>query len=240
MGEVELPIDGTVFPGQSILMGGLQIPVPPGTFDPAHDYFDDLADDEKYKDDKGREYPYLRGLQRLAHRNRGGVVRVDSQVVKAPSVNSYAEVGERDVASAPDCIAAVTVTYYFRDGTQFSGSADASYKAHEAPFNLHLTAVAESKAEARAIRRAFNISKVSKEEIGSPNDVVGDPDNVPITDAQIQGINKVAARKGLTGEAEILKVIKREDLSEISELTSAEARDALKAINKYKPKAKKG
>ena len=210
-------------------------PPPPckGTpFDPSHDYFHDLGDDEKYKDEKGREYPYLRGLQRLAHNNRNGVVRVNSKIIKAPSLNYTTN--EDGTTGVPDCIAAVTVTYSFKDGTSFAGSADASYKAHEHPFNLHLVAVAESKAEARAIRRAFNISKVSKEEIGSPSDVVGDPDTGPITDTQIQGINKVAGRKGLD-DAKVLQLIKS-DASEIKDLTSAEGRAVLKAVNKFKPK----
>lgn len=211
-------------------------------FDPKHDYFEDLKSSEKYVDNKtGAEYPFLKGLIRLAHNNRGGVQRVDSVIAKVPSLETRKEYeldekGNREVIAEtkPDCIAAVTVTYYFKDGTTFSGSADASYKAHDAPYNLHLTAVAESKAEARAIRRALMITKVAKEEIGEA-EVVGDPDDGPITDTQLAYIRKTAKRKKLS-QTDVLKMIKREDLSDITQLTSEEARKALKAIDKKKIK----
>jgi hypothetical protein len=215
-----------------ILGGGVQWSPQVGfvssPFDPEHDYFEDLKSDEKWNEGE-REYPYLKGLKRIALSNRGGVRRVDSEVVKAPSVNTTGSKGE-----APDCIAAVTVTYHFNDGTAFAGSADASYKAHVAPFNLHLVAVAESKAEARAIRRAFNISQVAKEEMGSSRQEE-DRSNEPISDVQIEGIKKIAKRKGL-GPKAVLGLIKRTDISGIENLTRSEAVAALKAVNAYKPK----
>lgn len=209
-------------------------------FDPDHDYFQDLKSSEKYVDDKtGNEYPYLKGLIRLAHKNRGGVLRVESEIIKVPALDAHKryepDVKPKKVAeeTSADCIAAVTVTYYFKDGTSFSGSADASYKAHEAPFNLHLTAVAESKAEARAIRRALMITKVAKEEIGGA--VVGDPDTGPITDTQLNMIRKVAKRKKLS-QADVLKMVKRTDLTDITQLTTAEGRKAAAAVNRAKAK----
>lgn len=215
-------------------------------FDPAFDYFDELLESEKYSDDKGREYPYLKGLIRLAHKYRGGVKEVHSRIHKAPSVNSFnfVEAAKQDASSVvnknisiPDCIAAVTISYHFNDGTIFEGSADASYKAHGAPYNLHLTAVAESKAEARALRRAFAITQVSKEEIGQV-DVAGDPDNGPITDAQINGLRIVAKRKGIS-QSQVFKMAGRADAKDIKELTSEEGRKALKKVNAFKQKKDK-
>lgn len=206
-------------------------------FDPTHDYFEDLKDSEKYTEKGGnREYPYLRGLQRIAHSNRGGVKEILSHIVKAPSVDSDGE-------DTPDCIAAVTVTYVFKDGTSFAGSADASYKAVEHPVNLHLTAVADSKAEARAIRRAFAISKVSKEEIGDAQFIEYQEDSVddkPISDQQIQGIKRVAKRKEL-GQADVIQLLKLKDpraaeVNDINDLNRAEAAKAMRLINKYKQK----
>ncbi|TFH25943.1 hypothetical protein E4G67_00050 [Candidatus Bathyarchaeota archaeon] len=198
-------------------------------FDPNKDYFGDLRTDEKW-DEGGKEYPYLNGLKRIAFSNRGGVQSVRSDIVKVPSVNVDAK------GMTPDCIAAVTVTYSFKDGTSFAGSADASYKAHKAPFSLHLVAIAESKAEARAIRRAFNISQVAKEEIGSSHEEE-DRSNEKISDTQLEGIKNLARRKQL-GQKDVLKLIKRDDLANISELTHAEAVATLKAVNSYKPKPK--
>jgi len=189
-------------------------------FDVKKNYIEGLNKDEVLEKE-GDRLPRLRGLQRLAHENRGGVRTVSSRVMTTPA---------RD-----NPIACVTVAYMFWDGTTFTGSADATMKAHKAPYNLHLVAVAESKAEARALRRAFNISVVSAEEIGSAS--VAGNDNGPIGDVQVLGIKKVGERKGLS-EDEILKLIKS-SADSLEKLTAQEGRDAMKAINKYKPKKEK-
>jgi hypothetical protein len=197
-------------------------------FDPKKDYIKELTGDEKWEE-KGKIYPYLRGLKRLAHEHRGGIRMIRSVPVKVPSVNTTGAKGEN-----PDCMAACTIAYHFNDGTVFEGSADASYKAHKAPFNLHLLATAESKAEARAIRRAFNISQCAKEEMGGASDDEA-KDNEPINDTQLEGIKRNARRKKLS-QKDVLTLIKREDLGDIKKLTYADAIKALKAVNRYKPK----
>jgi len=198
-------------------------------FDPDKDYMAELTKDEKW-DENGREYPYLRGLKRLAHQHRGGIKAIKSIPTKTPSVGLTGTKGE-----APDCIASCCVSYEFFDGTIFQGSADASYKAHKAPFNKHLLATAESKAEARAIRRAFNISQVAKEEMGgSVEDEQDNRDNDPINDAQLEGIKRIAKRKKL-GQKDVLSLIKLDDVGDIKKLTQAQAIKALKAVNRYKP-----
>lgn len=185
------------------------------SFDPKKDYYKELTDDELWKG----EFPLLRGLQRLAHDR--GILKITSDVKATPTKESP--------------IAAVTVTVEFKDGTVFSGSADAKYKAHEHPFREHLTALADSKAEARAYRRAFNITKASKEECGELP-AGGDIDNTPIADSQIQGIKNIADLKKLT----VIEAVKLIGVDKpIEELTSKQARDVIKALNKYKPKAPK-
>lgn len=196
-------------------------------FDPSKDYMKELTSNEKWEEGQ-KEYPYLRGLKRLAHIHRGGLLSIESKVVKVPNIGTSGAKGE-----TPDCIAAVTVGLRFRDGTHFEASADASYKAHKAPFNKHLVATAESKAQARAIRQALNISQVAKEEMGSEEDATN---NGPITDVQIEGIKKIAKRNKLS-QGDVLKLIKREDLNgDISQLTHAEGIAALKKVNSYRPK----
>lgn len=182
-------------------------------FDPMHDYTEDLNSNEMFERD-GKQFVLLKGLQRLAHINRGGVSAVSSDIVCTPT---------RD-----NPIAAVTVQYEFRDGTLFTGSADATIAAHEKPYSLHLVAVAESKAEARALRRAFNISKVSVEEIGSPI-AGGNTDDDPIRDETIQGIRVVARRKNVE-MGKVLKLVGRE-VADLSELTQAEGRTLMKKLN---------
>ena len=197
-------------------------------FDPDKDYMEELTPSEKWEE-SGKEYPYLKGLKRLSHRFRGGLQGVESRIVKVPSLEH-----DGTEKSVPDCIAAVTVRLIFKDGTFFEGSADASFKAHKAPFNKHLVATAESKAEARAIRRAFNITQVAKEEMGAEEE---EESNGPITDVQIEGIKKIAKRKGLSPD-DVLGLIGHTD-GDLKRLTRAEGISALKAVNKHKPKKEK-
>ena len=206
-------------------------------FNFATDYMS-LIDVEDKAKEKGQEFPYLRGLKKLAHGHRGGVKAIRSRVVKVPSVGLGGMAGKEE---KPDCIAAVTISYEFNDGSVFEGSADASYKAHKAPYNLHLVALAESKAEARAIRRAFNISAVAKEEMGTVPNLAEEAKQEaekmkgPITDVQIQGIKRLAKRKQLR-QGDLLEKIGKADVGDISKLTYEDGLAALKYVNKYKPK----
>ena len=184
-------------------------------FDPKKDYLKELNRDEVLEKE-GKTFPRLCGLQRLAHTNRGGVKSVFSNIENTPARENP--------------IAAVTVGYLFNDETMFYGSADATTKAHKEPYSLHLVAVAESKAEARALRRAFNISAVAAEEIGSAP--IAGRDDGEIEDTQVSGIKMVGKRKGLN-EQEILDLIKS-DAGSLNELTAAEGRKAMKALNKLK------
>jgi hypothetical protein len=206
-------------------------------FDIATDYMS-LIDQEDKAKEKGEEFPYLRGLKKLAYGHRQGLKSVRSRIVKVPSVGVGGLTGKDE---KPDCIAAVTITYEFNDGSVFEGSADASYKAHKAPYNLHLVALAESKAEARAIRRAFNISAVAKEEMGTVQNFEEEEKEEalkmegPITDVQLQGIKRLAKRKQLR-QSELLEKIGRSEAGDISKLTYADGLKALKYVNKHKAK----
>ena len=186
-------------------------------FDVKTDYLS-LLNKGEYLEKDGRKFPRLCGLQRLAHENRGGVSAVESHIANTPA---------RD-----NPIAAVTVVYQFADGTCFAGSADATTAAHDKPYSLHLVALAESKAEARALRRAFNISAVSAEEIG--NAPIAGVDNGPIEDTQVSGIKMVGKRKGFN-QQEILDLIKS-DAGSFEELTSEQGRELMKQLNKVKKK----
>ena len=93
--------------------------------------------------------------------------------------------------------------------------------------------ITSPKAEARALRRAFNISNVAAEEIGNAP-VAGNADG-PIEDVQIQGIRKVGKRKGLDTDSLILNTIKS-NAGGLNELTAQEGREAMKVLNRIKKK----
>ena len=188
-------------------------------FNPQKDYTKDLADSEMFEKD-GVQCVALRGLQRLAHNNRGGVRGVQSMVNHTPA---------RD-----NPIASVTVAYSFMDGTVFSGSADATPSAHKKPFSLHLVAVAEAKAEARALRRAFNICRVSAEELGSVEVAGGNTDAEPVTSQTLRGIRVVAKRKGI-GPEDVLKLAGK-NITDLAMLTQEQGRTLMKKLNAKKVK----
>jgi hypothetical protein len=195
-------------------------------FDPSKDYVEDLTENEMFEKD-GVQCVLLRGLQRLAHNNRGGVMSVTSDIRHTPA---------RD-----NPIAAVTVQYTFRDGTTFSGSADATPAAHKKPYSLHLVAVAEAKAEGRALRRAFNISRITSDELGSVEVAGGNTDAEPVTSQTLRGIRVVAKRKSLEPD-EVLKLAGK-GVTDLATLTQEQGRLLMKKLNakkavKVKAKAK--
>jgi hypothetical protein len=184
-------------------------------YDPKHNYVEDLTKNEI--SEKGDDqFVYLRGLLRIAHER--GIKRTNSRVVQAPSKDHP--------------VAVVTYGYEFEDGAYFEASADAHSKNVKESMVPYLTANAEARAKARALRDAFRISLCSVEEIGSVETT--NEENDPIDDSQIQGIQVVAKRKGLTVK-DALALISKTDV-EISELSKTEGRTLMKKLNEFKKK----
>lgn len=188
-------------------------------FDPSKDYVEELTDSEMFEKD-GVQCVKLVGLQRLAHNNRGGVLAVTSDIRHTPA---------RD-----NPIASVTVQYTFFDGTTFSGSADATPAAHKKPFSLHLVAVAEAKAEGRALRRAFNISRITYDELGSVEVAGGNTDTDPVTSQSLKGIRVMAKRKNIDPE-DVLKLAGK-DVTDLATLNQEQGRNLMKRLNAKKVK----
>lgn len=183
-------------------------------FDPNHNYAEDLQKNEVWEKD-GDNFVYLRGLLRLAHER--GITRTSSRVAQAPAVDHP--------------VAVVTYGYEFADGAYIEASADAHNKNTKPEMQIYLTAIAEARAKARALRDAFNISLCSVEEIGS----VETRDNEPIDGSQIQGIKMLMKRQNLNG-LEALALIDKSDVGELSELNKTEGRLLMKKLNEYKKK----
>jgi hypothetical protein len=183
-------------------------------FDLSHNYVEDLKKNEISERD-GDQFVYLRGLLRLAHER--GIRRTSSRVTQAPGVEHP--------------VAVVTYGYEFEDGAYFEASADAHQKNTKTEMSIYLTAIAESRAKARSLRDAFNISLCSVEEVGS----VDSKDNDPIEDTQIQGIKAMMKRKGLNVQ-ETIELISKQDVTELNDLTKAEGRFLMKKLNEFKKK----
>jgi hypothetical protein len=114
---------------------------------------EELQDDERGIRRKGKdklEVVFLAGLQRLAR--------------KAGIVESSCDI-QTHIAGEGFLVQAV-YTARFEDGSVWSGAGDCTKKNTDPPFNLYPTAIAESRAEARCLKKALGIRLLANEEIG--------------------------------------------------------------------------
>lgn len=151
-------------------------------YDAEYDYLLDLTEEElKTKD--GKEFVYLRGLEKLARAR--GVLGKEIKIHATPT--------------ADNPIAVVSVKYEFKDGAIWEAAADCTAKSAKEGFGKYLTAMAESRAKARALRDAFGIALCSVEEIGTPSASIDEEeDSPPISDPQKYLIGNLLKEKGKT------------------------------------------
>lgn len=184
-------------------------------FDPTVDYTSFLTTSE-IKDEGGRQFVYLRGLERLA-KERG--------IASAVCVRLEEMKNQKGVIC--------TYQYQFLDGCIYQGSADATVNNCDGDFGAYLTAMSESRAKARALRTAFGITLCSVEE--KADIVVMEDTSVNIEDHQLTAIKFLAKQKEL-GKDEVLGLLsKPRSLGDMRELTKEEGRELISKLNDYKP-----
>jgi len=84
----------------------------------------------------------------------------------------------------------------------FGGVADADRNNSDKPYDRFLSALADTRAEGRALRRALQLKHVvAAEELGSGEKVEKNDDNDPITTSQLNVINSLASRLNINVEA---------------------------------------
>jgi len=186
-----------------------------------------LNDDEKYD-----KYPLANGLRRLTELLIGDIVGVTSQVVEAPTAMN----GHR---------ATVTVELHIENGNRtfvYAGSADAWTENCSPPYDKFPVAMAESRAEGRALRRALKVNVATAEEmrefgsVPSTNDKPGadivfsddtkeDSGPKPMTSGQVKAIDTVASR----ADIDVNKVLEKKEYR-IETLTFEQAKDILKEL----------
>ena len=125
------------------------------------------------------KYPFVKGLRRVAEEIIGPVIGGLARTVQCPSQsNGYIATVEYEIVIWDKCQSTQK---------QFNSTADASPQNCKYPFSLHLSAMAETRAEARALRKLLCISVASAEEVSIP-----EPD--PINDTQRKMLNNKAKR----------------------------------------------
>ena len=207
-----------------------------------------LNEDEIFNSEKGPA-PRLHGLRRLA---KPFILKEDSRVnalivVPREHVRKLeTSNGEGDVMSQSDQVgthhfpmASVTFNITLRDGRTFSDSADAFYSNCEA-LALFPTAVASARAEARCLRKVLGIREHAAEEIvdKDPGEELAPDDNSPIKPEQTKLIEKILKQVEMSLK-DLLEEITTREVFSAEELTTGEARKALRLLNDYKKKKNK-
>ena len=196
----------------------------------ATDWCDELEVGDKVtrkEGDEEIEVVLLAGLQRLAR--LAGIVYQEC-VIQTP---------------APSMVQAIySAVFKTDDGdVKFVGTADCNGNNTKGKFASYPTAVAESRAEARCLRKALGIRMLSSEEIGfregasaieaSPKGKVGSSVVKAIETLCIErGVDVVQALE------KVLSVDRAATITELSELTTAEAQQTMAWLNNQKPATK--
>lgn len=175
----------------------------------------DIFDPETFdKDNRGNIYIKHSELLNAAKKVFKGIKKRVAEVLQTPEKNN-------------NWSATVKVSYLFGNGILWTGTADCRKSTAQEGFKSYTTALAETRASARALRDALGIEFCSTEELSEEEDVnIIITDNKPITDIQITSIeNKIVKGKGITLE-QIGDVIGR-DVRKVKDMSRKEAETVL-------------
>ncbi len=166
----------------------------------------------------------LRGLQRCA--NLCGITE------SYPEIRYIERTGKPGIMQ---CIYHVR----FNDGTHFAGAADVNEQNIDSKFAAYPTSVAESRAEARALRKALNITDMlAAEEVGSSEGgSIGQQEtNMSglIEPQQVAAIKSIVDQLKISVPALLSEVLTKERSNKVfafEELTAAEGINILRNLN---------
>jgi hypothetical protein len=121
----------------------------------------------------------------------------------------------------------------FNDDTSWTGTGDATMRTVDKEYGKYPTAVAESRAEARALKKALGIRLLAAEEV-TKDDLKGVSANSRIPDQTIKAINRVIERNGTDLIEAIKEALGRDDVADVADLSQAEGGKLLKYLNEIK------
>jgi hypothetical protein len=190
------------------------------------DWQSQLNDDEIGKED-GTEFVFLKGLRRLA--------KIKGIVAESHVLGNVVILKRPDNGNEYPFVQ-VQYTVVFQDGTTFSDVADAHTFNVQGVFSAYPTAMAATRAEARALRKALGISLVAKEELGAARDTIANMRNES-TPAQMRVIKNLMKTRNIKNAMDVIKhASSRDDVFDIKDLTHAEAVAGIKWLNSQKVK----
>lgn len=200
--------------------------VPPLNTDPAwNDYVMTMFVEEELQEGK----PTVDGLRRVAELILGEIAASTTHVVQSPNPEN-----------GWTAVAVHTIELYDEDirrrGKVYTGSADSNLENTEPPYNKYTTAIAETRAEARALRRLLRLRTVSAEEVSNAM-YTGTPAVVkeePINDQQLNVIDILANNtRGKNVDAVALAISLLPSYSSIRKLTHDDGITLITELNKY-------
>lgn len=182
-----------------------------------------MADETGQRSERGKsmQVVLLRGLQRLAE--EAGIVRSGCQIL-TPSPNLV------------QCI----YTTEFSDGTVWVGTADCSSANTQEPYLSYPTAVAESRAEARSLRKALRIRMLSAEELSLDAGLgLEASPTKQIESSIVTAIERLCEERGVEKVDLLHKIIadkaRVNSIYELKQLTTAEGGAAMSYLNSLPP-----
>lgn len=177
----------------------------------------------------------LKGLERLAY--KAGLIGVKTQL------NTYVVPMLIDNLPCDVPLIQAVVTANFNDGTSWDGAGDANPTSTSPAYFRYCTAVAESRALSRALKRALSITMLAKEEIGFQDVSTTTPAVVTdkVAEPVVKSIEAYLTKNKLDPMTLFNNILSPERLglvptviSSIKDLTIGEGAVALKFLQGYK------
>lgn len=175
----------------------------------------------EFTEEGGKKMVFLHGLQRLAHQAGwiGGSCNLNFIEPPGSSFGVFS------------CI----VTAKFDDGSEWVGTADANKQNTTDAFLAYPTAVAESRAEARALRKALNIRLLAYEEVGFGGDGVSVSPKAKIDKSVVRAINHALEKQeidAMDAIEEALGAERGQEVFDIESLSVEEGQKLMSYLNK--------
>lgn len=187
-----------------------------------NDYVLSLLDDSEFQDG----YPKLDGLRRIAEVLVGDLLESQTEVKEAASEAN----GHRATV-----LVHLSFSHPEYGNRGFSGAADASPSNVKGIFSKFPTAIAETRAEARALRKALRLRTVVAEELDNVTEDT-QPANVPvktgtITDTQKKAIELMCGNTTRGMNINVAKLVQSLLNKEANTLTAEDASAVLGKLN---------
>jgi|TARA_R100000005_G_scaffold95965_1_gene79802 hypothetical protein len=181
------------------------------------EYVLDQMDDSELKDGN----PTVDGLRRVTERIYGEIIQSTSDIVNYDASRGVCAVKHTLAIQKYSTDAIITI----------DGCVDVKFQNIPYPFNQHLVATADTRAEGKALRRALKLRVVTAEEMQdtSADDVLASEED--ITDQQILAINQMCKRLDIS-LVDLVKSTSAKTKS-IREVSNLQGRMLLSTLSDY-------